>query len=100
MTYEEFRRQLGKAGITAREFGELLKLNPKSVTNYSRRGEVPAHLSVIVALMAEMAEHRLDFRSVLSGLDIEPNKPRGGNAKGRFGSGRQVELQLSSNVHE
>lgn len=46
MTYDEFRRQLGKAGVTAREFAELLSLNPNSITNYARQGEVPSHLTV------------------------------------------------------
>jgi 23S rRNA maturation-related 3'-5' exoribonuclease YhaM len=97
MTYEEFRRQLGKAGITAREFGEVLKLHPKSITNYSKQGEVPTHLAVIVSLMGEMAEHGVDYRSVLARIQIEPNKPRGGAAKGRFGGTKQIDLQLTSN---
>lgn len=94
MTYEEFRRQLGKAGITAREFGEVLKLHPKSITNYSQQGEVPTHLAVIVSLMGEMAEYGLDFRAVLSRIQIEPNKPRGGAMKGRFGGTKQIDLKL------
>jgi 23S rRNA maturation-related 3'-5' exoribonuclease YhaM len=98
MTYEEFRRQLGKAGITAREFGEALKLHPKSITNYSKQGEVPTHLAVIVSLMGEMAEHGLDYRAVLARIHIEPNKPRGGATKGRFGGTKQIELQLSSST--
>lgn len=94
MTYEEFKRQLGKAGITAREFGELLKLHPKSITNYSQQSEVPTHLAVIVTLMGEMAEHGFDYRAALSRIQIEPNKPRGGAAKGRFGGTKQIDLTL------
>ncbi|WP_459949430.1 hypothetical protein [Denitratisoma sp. agr-D3] len=90
MRYEEFKRQLGKAGVTAREFGELVKLHPKSITNYSQRGEVPSHLAVIVTLMGEMAEHGVDFRSALSRIQIAPNKPRGAVAKGRFGGNKQT----------
>jgi len=90
MTYDEFKRQMGKAGITARELATLIKLSPNSITNYSRQGVVPSHLAVIVTLMGEMAENNLDFRPALARIDIEPNKPRGAAAKGRFGgkSGR------------
>jgi 23S rRNA maturation-related 3'-5' exoribonuclease YhaM len=94
MTYEEFRRQLGKAGITAREFGEVLKLHPKSITNYSMQGEVPTHLAVIVSLMGEMAENGIDYRAVLARICIKPNKPRGGATKGRFGGSKQIDLDL------
>ena len=94
MTYDEFRRQLGKAGITSREFAELIKLNPNSITNYARQGEVPSHLAVIVSLMGDMAEHGLDFRVVLSRIEIEPNRSRGASSKGRFGGSKQIDLQL------
>jgi hypothetical protein len=92
MNYDEFQRQLGKAGLTARAFAELVGMNRNSVTNCSRKGEVPSHLAVIVTLMGEMAEHRLDFRDALARIVIEPKKPRGGAAKGRFGGSKQNDL--------
>jgi hypothetical protein len=67
MTYEEFRRQLGKAGLTAKDFAELVKLNSNSITNYAKSGEVPSHLAVIAALLGEMAERKIDFRDVQIG---------------------------------
>lgn len=85
MTYEEFQRQLGKAGITAREFADMIGMNRNSVTNCSQRGVVPSHLAVIALLLGEMAEHRIDFRKTLLNLDHQPKKPRGGAEKGRFG---------------
>lgn len=94
VTYDEFKRQLGKAGLTAREFAELVKLHPNSITNYGQQGEVPSHLAIIVTLMGEMAENGLDFRAVLSRIDIESNRPRGAAAKGRFGGDKQIMLQL------
>jgi len=90
MTYDEFKRHLGKANLSAKEFAGLLRLSPNSVTNYARTGDVPAHLAVIAALMGEMADHRLDFKPVLATLDIEPNKRRGTG----FGASRQISLQL------
>lgn len=92
MTYLEFKRQLGKAGVNVRQFAGLIKLNPNSITNYAKQGEVPSHLAVIVTLMGEMAEQGLDFRASLSRIDIEPNRPRGATAEGRFGENMQINL--------
>lgn len=88
MDYEEFRRQLGKAGLTAKEFAELVKLNRNSITNYAQSGAVPSHLAVIAALLGEMAEHKIDFRDVLSRIEITPNKPRGLGI-GKFGGNQK-----------
>lgn len=77
MEYSEFRRLLGKSGLTTREFGEIIKMNPTSISNYAKVGEVPSHLAIITALMGEMADNGLDFRAVLSRIKIKPNKPRG-----------------------
>lgn len=94
MTYDEFHRHLGKAGLTLRQFAGLVKMNRVSISNYSKAGEVPSHLAVIAALMGEMAEQHIDFRIVLTGIEIEPKKPRGAAAKGRFGGDKQRSLQL------
>lgn len=80
MKYEEFLRQLGKAGLTTREFAELIKIHPKSVTNCGVKG-VSSNLAIIAALMADMAESKLDFKLTLSKIDIEHNKPRGSGFK-------------------
>lgn len=97
MTYEQFQRQLGRAGINVREFAELLRMNRNSVTNCATRGDVPAHLAVIVTLMALLAEREVDFREVLRHVDIDPKKPRGAGRKGRFGGDRQTDLPLDNN---
>ena len=94
MPYEEFIRQLGKAGLSVRAFAELIGMNRNSVSNYARTGEVPAHLAVIAALMGEMGEHNLNFRAVLERIDLEPKKPRGGSRRGRFGGDRQSDLDF------
>lgn len=98
MTYEEFRRQLGKAGLTIKEFAELIKQTPNSITNHAAEGEVPSHLAIIAALMGEMAETGVDFRSTLGRIEYEPSKPRGGATKGRFGGSKQISLQLPHNT--
>ena len=92
MHYDEFQRQLGKAGLNNREFAELLKMNRNSITNYAKAGVVPAHLAVIAALLGAMAHKQVEFRPILENLDIDQKKPRGGAVKGRFGGSRQADL--------
>lgn len=95
MTYDEFRRQLGKAGVTVKAFATLIKQTPNSITNYSCQRIVPPHLAIIAALMGDMAEAGLDFRSTLARIDFEPSKPRGGATKGRFGGSKQIILHFN-----
>lgn len=90
MTYDEFRRQLGKAGLTVKGFAQLIKQTPNSITNYAAHGDVPSHLAVIAALMGDMAESGLDFRATLARIQFEPNKPRGGVEKGHFGGNKHA----------
>lgn len=90
MTYDEFRRQLGKAGLTVKSFADLIKQNPNSITNYAAQGEVPPHMAIIAALMADMADHELDFRLPLSRIHFGIAKPRGSAVKGTFGGIKQI----------
>jgi len=96
MTYDEFRRQLGKAGLTVKEFAALIRQSPNSVTNHARQGVVPTHLAIIAALMGDMADNSLDFRETLSRIDAGTCKPRGKALKGRFGGNKQMDINLSS----
>lgn len=91
MTYDEFKRQLGKSGLSIKAFAELIKQNPVSITNHASKGEVPPHMAIIVTLMGEMAENGLDIRSALSRVEFEAAKPRGASIKGVFG-GRKLSI--------
>lgn len=85
MDYIEFKRQLGKAGLSAKEFAELVKMNPNSVTNYKKTGVIPVHWAIVAALMGEMAENNLNFRTILGKITIFPKKVRGAQQSGLFG---------------
>ncbi|WP_313631844.1 XRE family transcriptional regulator [Massilia timonae] len=69
MTYEEFQRHIGKAGLKLYEFAHLMGMNPISISNKRRQG-VPTHLAVIAVLLGEMAERGIDFRELLARNDI------------------------------
>jgi transcriptional regulator with XRE-family HTH domain len=64
MPYTEFQRLIGKAGLSTKEFAELLGIKPNSITNYSKQGVVPTHIAVIVALISTMKDEGLDFYPV------------------------------------
>lgn len=99
MSYDEFQRQVGKAGLTLTEFAALIGMNRVSISNLSKKGDVPTHLAIIASLMGEMAEHRIDFRKTLAAISIELKKPRGGSAKGRFGGSRQSDFFIAPSGH-
>jgi len=92
VNYEEFKRRLGKAGLSVKEFADLVQISCNSVSNYAAKGAVPAHLAIAATLMSEMAEHKLDFRSALQNLDIKEKKPRGQSATGTFGGSKQLSI--------
>ncbi|OYO32063.1 DNA-binding protein [Janthinobacterium sp. PC23-8] len=92
MTYDEFRRQIGKAGLTVHAFADLIKMNRISLSNY-KQGDVPSHLAVIATLLGAMADGQTDFRSVLLNIDIAPKRPRGAGI-GKFGGDKKEGLDL------
>ncbi len=95
MNYKEFRRQLGKAGLTNKAFAELVKINSNSITNYKKDGDVPSHWAIVALLMGVLADNKIEFKDALNGIEIEPNKVRGNAAKGRFGGSKQNDLDLN-----
>lgn len=94
MDYQEFSRHLGKAGLTIKAFAELLRMNRISISNLKQKGEVPMHLAVIAALLGEMVDKGVDYKPVLSRIEIEPKQAKGVAAQGVFG-GQKTKLILS-----
>ena len=64
MPYSEFQRLIGKAGLTIKEFAELLGMNPNSITNYHKVGVIPSHIAIIISLISSMKEKGIDFYEV------------------------------------
>jgi hypothetical protein len=92
MEYEEFERQVNKAGLTVSEFADMVKMRRNSITNYSARGGVPTHWAVVAVLIGEMKENSLDFKELIDNIEIIPKKLRGAAAKGKFGGDKQNSL--------
>lgn len=72
MEYSEFRRHLGKAGLTINEFASLIEVRASSVSNYSKKNAVPRQYAAIAVLLGDAADRKVDFRELLNrfGLPI------------------------------
>ncbi len=73
MNYKEFRRHLGKAGLTINEFSALIRVRPNSISNYAKKGNVPDVYAVIAVLAGEATDHGIDFRNALAKFGILTN---------------------------
>ncbi len=96
MGYAQFLIELSRASLSVRGFAELIGMNPNSISNYARLGEVPVHLALIAVLVAKMSEQGLDYRSAIAKVELTPKRPRGRAQAGRFGGDPQVPLDLGS----
>ena len=94
MEYKIFRRHLGRAGLTNKEFASLVGLNSKSIANYSKTNNIPSHWAITAVLMGEIVSNNIDLKELLSKVRIEPNKVRGAAAKGRWGGSKQSDLPI------
>lgn len=94
MNYKTFRSHLGRAGLTNKDFADLVKLNSKSITNYAKDDKVPVHWAIVAMLMGELAGNGLEFQHLLRKMEIEPNKVRGAAAIGRWGGSKQNDLPI------
>lgn len=96
MSYDDFLAELGKAGLSVRGFAELLGMRPNSISNNKKQGEVPGHLAVIAALVAEMRLHEMDYEPVFARLSLSKKKSRGAAGPGKFAGDKQGTLELGS----
>lgn len=76
MNYEELTRNIRKAGLDIKEFAELIKVNPNSITNLKSKKKMPKNIVIIAVLLGEMKEAKLPFRNYLNSLDLEEQKAR------------------------
>jgi hypothetical protein len=85
MTYDEFKRQLARAGLTIQQLADLLNKPRAAITNYSVTGRVPDHFAVISVLMAELADAGVDFVPAIERLGIQRKRVRGAGFEPRTG---------------
>lgn len=96
MTYDDFLGELNKAGLSVKRFADLVGIQPTSVSNNKKRGEVPIHLALIVSLLAEMSAHHIDYEPVMARVKPIKKRPRGAAIGGRFAGDKQTTLGFSN----
>lgn len=70
--YAKLVRNVTIAGLTMKEFAELIKTKPASVTNLKQEHrQVPKSMLIISVLMREMARAEIDFRKYLECEEYE-----------------------------
>ena len=77
MDYKELVRNIGKAGLTIKEFAELIKANPNSITNLSNKEKkVPKNIAIIAMLLGELVDNKIDYKPLFKRLNLKPQKAR------------------------
>lgn len=76
MVYEELTRNIGKAGLSIKEFAELIKVNPNSITNLKNKESVPKNLAIIAVLLGELVDKKIPYNHLLEDIDIQEQKAR------------------------
>ena len=79
MIYTEFKRHLGKAGITVDGFASLLGVRPNSVSNHAKRSAVPVSYAVMAVLLGDAADRGIDCPKLLARYGIRQAKKPEGN---------------------
>lgn len=76
MTYEELTRNIAKTGLDIKEFSELIKVNPNSITNLKPKRNMPKNLTIIAVLLGEMVDKGLEYKYLFEKLDLKEQKAR------------------------
>ena len=76
MNYEELTRNIAKAGLDIKEFAELIKANPNSITNLKSKEKMPKNTAVIAVLLGEMVDKGLEYKHLFYNFDLEEQKAR------------------------
>jgi len=96
VTYEHFLTELAKAGLSVKRFADLIGMQPNSVSNNKKRGEVPLHLAVIAILLAEMSARQIDYDPIMARVQPVKKRARGAAIGGRFAGDKQTTLGFTN----
>lgn len=88
MNYDEFTRNIRKAGLSIKEFAILIKANPNSITNLSKKNNIPKNLAIIAVLLGELVEQEIEYKRLFKKMNLEPQKAR---VKNTFGEKKKLQ---------
>lgn len=69
MEYESFKRCVRRAGFNLKELASIVGMNHRSISNYSKHGEVPQYLAMIALMMVELDRRDVDIKAIAAKLD-------------------------------
>jgi L-2-hydroxyglutarate oxidase LhgO len=69
------------AEITIPKFASLIKVSEKNIQSYKKKGEVPNMLAVIAKCFAEMNKEEIDYRKMITSLELKKKSKNGGFKK-------------------
>jgi transcriptional regulator with XRE-family HTH domain len=72
MTYIDFKRHLGKAGLSIDDFASLLGVRPNSISNYAKKGVVPVQHAVIAVLLGDAVDRGINALQLLARYGVYP----------------------------
>ena len=76
MNYNEFKRNIGKAGLNLKEFALLIKASPNSITNLANRDTIPKNLAIISVLLGELVDNNIEYKHLFEKMDLTKQKAR------------------------
>jgi hypothetical protein len=77
MTFIDFKKLLLDAELTIPKFTELIKVSEKNIQAYKKKKEVPNTIASIAACFATMNQKGMDFRKLISDLNLEKKEKKG-----------------------
>jgi hypothetical protein len=80
VNYPEFKRHLGKAGMTIGRYAALLQINPNSVSNYAKRSEMPRVHALLAVMLGDARDRGEDIELVLNRYGLSSNAALVGSA--------------------
>lgn len=77
MTYDEFKRHLGKAGLSVNAFAAWLHVRPNSVSNYAKKGGVPQSHAVIAVALGDARDRGVDIGELFARYGVRAKNSQG-----------------------
>ncbi len=88
MDYQTFKLCVRRAGMEIKDFAGMVGLNHRSISNYSKRGEIPMHLAIMAVMMVELVKQDVDLKAVFAKSELtgRHRKKTEGGFKGKRGA--------------
>jgi len=72
MEYSEFKRHLGKAGVSINDYALLLHVRASSISNYAKKGVVPQQHALLSIVLGDAGDRGVDFRALFRQYGVFP----------------------------